>query len=115
MNSKKYIAAVLFLLVLTPVIFAFGGRERNSEPLPVVVQITGVVRLIGSSPLPQLIISGYEFEWFVPREEMDKLNNLQHRIVTVEGEEIVMELMFAGGQPAGTRRELRNIRILEIH
>jgi hypothetical protein len=109
-NNRKCFILILFLLFLTQLVFAFGGREKAN-----VIQVTGLVRLVGSSNFPELIISGSESTWVVVREERDKLRDLQHRTVTVEGEETVIELTFANGMPAGLRRELRNIRILEIH
>jgi len=80
----------------------------------VTIQITGIVRLVGSSPMNQIVISSAEKEWFIPREEMNKLHNLQHQTVTVEGEETIIDLTFASGIPAGKRRELRNIKIIYI-
>ena len=110
MNNKRFFFLIFLLLFLTQIVFSFGSRERVN-----VIQITGIVRLIGSSHLPELVISGDEFEWHIPREERDKLHHLQHQTVTVEGEETVREITFASGIPAGKRRELRNIRVIVIH
>ncbi|MDR0323358.1 MAG: hypothetical protein LBI12_02790 [Treponema sp.] len=41
------------------------------------------------------------------------LFDMQHRTVTVEGEEFVEELRWATVQSAGTRRTLKNIRIFD--
>ena len=79
-----------------------------------VKQVTGVVRLVGSGPLPELVITGPEFQWFIARDDRDKLHDLQHQTVTVEGEETIMELRFANNQFAGYRRNLRNIKIISI-
>ena len=109
MNNMRGLL-ILLLLVMTSFVFAFGGRERAN-----VIQVTGVVRLVGSEPLPQVVITGSEYEWYIAREEISKLRDLQHQRVTVEGEETVRELTFAGGQSAGIRRELSNIRIISVH
>ncbi|MCL2759202.1 MAG: hypothetical protein FWD22_03230 [Treponema sp.] len=110
------------LVLSASLVFAFGGREKATA-LPV-VQVTGIVRLVGNEPFTELVIYGHELtaeqttpavSWFITRDERNKLFDLQHQIVTVEGEETVTELTFANGMPAGTRRELSNIRILEVH
>jgi hypothetical protein len=45
---------------------------------------------------------------------MPKLHDFQHQVVTVEGEETVVELRFANGLSAGIRRTLRNIRVISV-
>ncbi|MCL2442329.1 MAG: hypothetical protein FWD13_02555 [Treponema sp.] len=113
LNSGKFFILILFLILFAQSGFAFGNKEKTVSPP--IVRVTGIVRLVGSEPLYELVISGTEKEWYVARNEMYKLHDLQHRTVTVAGEETVIELRFANGRPAGTRRELRNIVILEIH
>ena len=108
MNKKFLFPAALFLLCVT-VLYGGGKKEKD-----VVVQITGIVRLVGSDPFPDLVITGPDHEWYVTRDEKNKLSDMQHRTVTVEGIETVMELKFASGLPAGKRRELKNIKIISI-
>jgi len=139
MNSKKYFFVTLFLLFLTQFVFAFGNREKEqeqepsasepavmilfpeptgmpAEPIVSIVQVTGRVRLVGSGPINEIVITGSEYEWFIVlRDDRAELHLLQHQTVTVEGEETIRELRFANGMPAGIRRELRYIKILEIH
>lgn len=89
------------------------------------VRITGIVRLVGSEPFSELVITGnliteqsedsaLAATWYIASNERNKLNNLQYSTVTVEGDESIRELTFASGIPAGIRRELRNIRIISI-
>jgi hypothetical protein len=94
-------------------VFSFGGKEKAKEPLEI-IQVTGIVRLVGNDNFPEIIISDSENSWVIAKGEMGKLHDLQHRTVTVEGEETVTELRFANGLPAGLRRELRNIRIIAV-
>ena len=104
---------MLFLLCMAAMLPAQGNREQDSEEA-VVVQVTGTVRLVGNANFPQIVISGSGAQWYVVTEEMNKLRDLQHRTVTVEAEETVRELRYANGRSAGTRRELRNIRIISV-
>ncbi len=116
-------------------LFAFGIKEKNNSPeeqplgivrpfeacneakaLPAasLVQITGIVRLVGNSPFTELVVTTSKGEWYITKEEKEKLLNMQHQTVTVEGEETVRELRFASGRSAGKRRNLRNIKIISI-
>ena len=107
-NCNRIIFAGLFLLCAAAILPAGGKKEK-----PAVVQITGVVRLVGTVHFPRLVITGTDGEWQVADEEMDKLYDLQHQKVTVEGVETVTELKFANGVSYGERRELRNIKIID--
>jgi len=120
MIMKKNILTVIIFLFTSVMLFSFGGKEKETPqetplPPPVIVQITGVVRLTGPALFTELIISDNEEQvWYIVKEEYEKLRDLQQSIVTVEAEETVTELQFANGMPAGIRRELRNIRIISV-
>ena len=115
MNKRIFLLSVLLLLTIVlcgAFLYARGNRENNRENEPKIVQVTGVVRLVGTALFPELVITSNDGEWYIANDEMQKLHDYQHRIVTVEGEETVIELKFASGISAGTRRILRNIRII---
>jgi hypothetical protein len=112
MKNKRYILLGLFLLLMISLLPADDGDGDGEGE---VVIITGTVRLVGSGTLPQLVITGDRVQWYIMEgEDRDKLFDLQQRTVTVEGEETVRQLTFASGRSAGTRRELRNIKIIEV-
>jgi hypothetical protein len=113
MNKYFLFLSALFFICIT-VLYAGGSSEKDTVQEAKIVQITGVVRLVGSAPFSEFVITGSDFEWYTPRDEREKLQSLQHRIVTVEGEETIIELRFANGLPAGLRRELRNIRVISV-
>jgi len=108
MNSRQICFCVLFFLCGI-VLFAAGDKE-NTET----IKVTGIVRLTGTGNFPQIVITTAEKEWYVAKEDADKLSNLQHRKVTVEGEGTERELKFANGRSAGIRYELRNIKIISV-
>ena len=97
----------LLFLFVAAALPAWGNKEKST-----VVEVTGIVRLVGSSPVYELVISGPDMEWYVAREEEYKLKDLQQRIVTVKGSETVTELTFANGFPAGERRTLKKIKVI---
>jgi hypothetical protein len=88
------------------------GDTEKAETMH--VQVTGIVRLVGSGPMTEIVITGTDKEWYVSRDEDRLLRDLQHRTVTVEGYESVFELRFANGLYAGQRRTLNNIRIISV-
>ena len=110
MNKRSFLAFLLLLFCLSHFLSAGGKKEK--EP---VIEITGKVRLVGSGPMTELVITGQDAEWVVSREEEHKLKNHQQRTVIVQGSETVYELKFANGMPAGQQRIIKNIKILSIH
>ena len=116
--NKRFCFSVLLLFCLAAALLAWGRKEESPKEEPpkeeVLVQVSGRVRLVGNEPFPELVISGTEGEWFIDRDEMFKLFELQQRTVTIEGIESVIELTFAGGRSAGVRRFLKDIEIISI-
>jgi len=137
---KKTFLYVLLPLILCPlmVLPAFGRREKenipvqdekiieqqsievrstseqNTEPQSTVVFASGRVRLVGTSLFPELVISGPDREWYIDRDEVYKLADLQQQQVTVEATETITELIWANGRSAGERRTLRDIVIIDV-
>jgi hypothetical protein len=113
--NRSFLLVPLFVC-LAASLSAFGAKEKNSgkAPVPVIIQVTGVVRLVGTANFPELLIGNSQSFWYIAKDEMDKLYDLQHRTVTVEGEETVSELKFGNGMSAGERRDLKNIRIISV-
>jgi hypothetical protein len=97
-----------------------GSREKKRETPAAAegpetgnprILVSGRVRLVGSAPFPQLVISGEDREWYIEKEEESKLLDLQQRLVTVEGTESYIDLSFANGSPAGRRYTLKDIKV----
>jgi len=101
----------LLLLCVTS-IYAFGRKEKDTPTDRQIVQVSGVVRLVGSGVFTELVITGSEGEWYIAADEKYKLHDLQQQTVTVEGEETVTERKSGNGLFVFIRRELKNIRIL---
>jgi len=114
--NKSFLLVPLFLCFAAS-LSAFGAKEKDSgkaSPAVTIVQVTGIVRLVGNANFPELQIKNSEMSWYIAKDEMKKLYDMQHRTVTVEGEETVIKLKFGNGLSAGTRRELKNIRIISV-
>ncbi|GHV36755.1 hypothetical protein AGMMS49546_02720 [Spirochaetia bacterium] len=110
------ILPLLFSAVLAPALGRqdgggrgiFGGGEK-----PKTVRVTGRVRLTGSGPGMELVITGPDREWRIDKKDQDKLWDLQQQTVTVEGRETSKEMKFANGTSAGTWYYLENVKIIE--
>jgi len=108
---NKRILFMLILIFASAMLSALGNKEKDAPPL---VQVTGIVRLTGTALFPELVIANSENMWVIAKEEADKLHDMQYRTVTVEAEETVTELFFANGRSAGIKRELRNIKVINV-
>jgi hypothetical protein len=119
MNRQHFlILAIIFIFCASP-LHALPSKEndlknKKNEDEKIIVVASGVVRLVGSGAFSEIVIRGENVQWYIAGEDREKLHNLQHRFVTVEGEETVKELRFAGGQSAGKRRELGNITLISV-
>jgi hypothetical protein len=116
-NSPLLKAVFLMLPFLLSATALMGlGKQDSSEKLkgekPKTVQVTGRVRLIGSGPGIELVITGTNREWHIDKKDQDILWNLQQQNVTVEGRETSKEMTFANGTSAGTWYYLSDIKII---
>jgi len=114
--NRNIILMCLFLC-LAASLFAFGVKEKENGKAATdvtIVQVTGVVRLVGNANFPELLIDNSKMLWYITKDEVSKLYDFQYKMVTVEGEETVRELKFGNGMSAGTRRELKNIKIISV-
>jgi len=110
--NRKFFLALLFVCFAAS-LSAFGVKEKDSGKAQV-IKVTGVVRLVGTANFPELLIENSQGVWYIARDEMNKLHDYQYRTVTVEGGETVTELKFGNGMSAGTRRDLKNIKIISV-
>jgi hypothetical protein len=110
--TKLRLLLLMFPLILSAaVLCGLGGQEKSETPQT--IRATGRVRLVGSGPGMELVITGANREWHMDKKDQDKFRNLQQQTVTVEGEESVEEITFSNGRSAGKRYMLRNIKIID--
>ena len=110
--KKQFLFHLLFLS-LAVYVYGGGNKEKSSIEKSSIIEITGIVRLVGSDPVSELVISGLDREWYITKEEEHKLKSLQYQMVTVKAEETIINLTFANGLPAGERRVLKRITIVD--
>ena len=104
---------VLLLLFMLPCIAVQIPAMGKGEEKPPVIEVSGQVRLVGSSPMSSLVISSESREWYIDHKEGKILMDLQHQTVTVKGREYYVDLFSANGESAGRRYYLREIKVVK--
>jgi hypothetical protein len=110
-NIKKFIGISVLLLCAALSVYAMGKKE----PGQVKVTVSGTVRLVGSSPMSSLVITGEDREWYIEQTEERKLTHLQQQTVTVNGTEYYIDYVFANGITAERRYFLKNITVVRTN
>jgi hypothetical protein len=90
---------------------ADGTAAENPGEL---VRVRGKVRLVGSMPYPDTVITdGENRNWYLERQEAKLLRDRVEREVTLEGRAEIVNLTLFNGKPAGVRYILHGIRIIQ--
>jgi hypothetical protein len=115
---KRYVIIALLAgsAVCTALLFAFGGTKPDSKDGKTSGEIvlTGRVRLVGSMPFPELMISEESgVDWYIRADESAKLKDFEQQNVTVSAHYDIHDVVLADGKKIGVRRVLSNISIVE--
>ncbi|MCL2127312.1 MAG: hypothetical protein FWH38_03575 [Treponema sp.] len=114
-KKSGFCAALAFYFYLAAVLTAQdGGAGKPVAEQGAVIRVSGIVRLVGNDPFYELVITGANNEWYISGGEMHKLESFQNFTVTVEAVETVIPLKYASGRPAGDRRILSDIKIIQV-
>jgi hypothetical protein len=109
---NKFVALLFLYVVCIGInVYALGNKEKDGTKLQN-VEVSGIVRMVGSSAMTSIVITGDSREWYIDAEEQKKFINLQQQIVTVKASEYYRDLFFANGRSAGRFYYLKNIVIL---
>jgi hypothetical protein len=109
MNKSAIILPLLVLLIITGNAFTLGERDEK----PRQVEVSGIVRMVGNSPMNSLVISDENRDWYIEPKEEKKLMPFQQQTVTVKAQEYYCDRFFANGDPAGRQYFLKKIVIIE--
>jgi hypothetical protein len=78
------------------------------------VEFSGRVRLVGSEPFPDLVLSdGTGEDWYLEGPSRQVMQVYEQRTLKVRGRVELRELVLANGRSLGFRRFLRDVEILE--
>jgi hypothetical protein len=101
------------LLLLSVPLFA-DCKSPPPPPQSNVVTVTGEVRIVGSEPHTEVVITDQEgIDWAIPSTSRPLLAPRQGQTLTVRGILAAQDLTLADGRVIGRRRELRDPVILE--
>jgi hypothetical protein len=79
-----------------------------------VVEVTGRVRLVGNIPFAELVITdASEQDWYIDMDSRSVLTAYEQRVVMVRGTLELLDMVLANGRRVGTRRVLRNVRLIK--
>jgi hypothetical protein len=88
--------------------------DADATPLAEMIRVHGRVRLVGSMPLPALVISDADNnDWYLEHADKAAVSSYEQRTLTVEGRAEYRDLILANGEKIGVRRFLRDITIIE--
>jgi hypothetical protein len=78
------------------------------------VELSGRVRLVGSEPFPDLVLTGKDDQdWYLEGSSRQVLRFYEQRTVKVRGRVELREMILANGRSMGFRRFLCDVEILE--
>jgi hypothetical protein len=77
------------------------------------VELSGRVRLLGSEPFPDLVLTDRDgADWYLEGPDRRALQAYEQRTLKVRGRVELRELVLANGRSLGFRRFLRDVEIL---
>ena len=135
---RPFPALLLGLCVLFPAppVFSLGRRDKPSPGPPQAgaslpsppsvsgpegliydgdqVELAGRVRLVGSEPFPDLVLTGEDGkDWYLEGPDRQALRSREQQIIRLRGRVELREMVLANGRSLGFRRFLRDVEILE--
>jgi hypothetical protein len=92
-----------------PVVNGPRGPVRGGD----LVELEGRVRLLGSDPFPDLVLtSGDDEDWYLEGPSRRALQSYEQRIVRVRGRVELREMVLANGRSLGFRRFLADVELV---
>jgi hypothetical protein len=110
--------AVLLILTAALPLPALGSSDRDQDlyekaETGATVEVTGLVRLVGSEPFPELVITGRDdHDWYIAREESAALRKYERRTITVRGIATRQEMVLANGKRLEDRLVLSKVKVV---
>jgi hypothetical protein len=118
----KSFACLAALCFVPAALFPFGRQEALSgesgdlyETVRTgqTVELSGRIRLVGSEPFPELVLSDAgDHDWYIAGESRNLVSGYEQRTVTVRGKVELKEMVLANGRSLGYRRVLSELVVL---
>ena len=79
------------------------------------VEVSGRVRLVGSEPFPDLVLTDEgDQTWYINSEDRKTLSPYEQRTVTIRGTVELTEMVLANGRSLCSRRTLSGITLVKV-
>ncbi|GHV81268.1 hypothetical protein AGMMS49944_30590 [Spirochaetia bacterium] len=79
------------------------------------VEVSGRVRLVGSEPFPDLVLTdSEEHTWYIDPADRKTLSRYEQQTVTIRGVVELTEMVLANGKNLGSRRTLSVITLVKV-
>jgi hypothetical protein len=92
-----------------------GATSAQAVPPADIIRVHGRVRLVGSMPLPSLVVSDADNnDWYLEHADRAAVSSYEQRVLTIEGTAEYRDMILANGENIGIRRFLRDITIIEV-
>jgi hypothetical protein len=94
---------------------AASGGDAEAEILPgEMARLRGRIRLVGNMPFPRLVITDEsDRDWYLEGADRDLLAPYEQQTLTLTGRAEYQDIILANGTKAGSRRFLRDVRVVE--
>ena len=114
-KRMKIRMSVIALFIFSGVsLCAMGaGENRNSKKDGAAVEVKGIIRIVGSMPFTETVVTDDSGDdYFITAEEKSLFNDMDQTAITVKGNLYTTDMVLANGQKIGVRRTLRNVTIV---
>ncbi|MHC6202244.1 hypothetical protein ACYULU_03515 [Breznakiellaceae bacterium SP9] len=79
------------------------------------VELSGRVRLVGSEPFPDLVLTdSEEHTWYIDPADRKILSPYEQQTVTIRGAVELTEMVLANGKSLGSRRILSGVTLVKV-
>jgi hypothetical protein len=108
------VPALLFPLGKKEPVSVDTGNLYDTVQSGQTVELSGTIRLVGSQPFPELVLSDAGGnDWYIARESRALVSGYEQRTVTVRGKAELKEMVLADGRSLGHRRILSELVLLK--
>jgi hypothetical protein len=79
------------------------------------VEVSGRIRLVGSEPFPDLVLTGEgDHTWYIDPADRQTLSRYEQQTVTIRGTVEIREMTLANGKSLGSRKILSRITLVKV-
>ncbi|GHV94328.1 hypothetical protein AGMMS50293_06480 [Spirochaetia bacterium] len=133
LQKSAFLPLLLGLLFLPALLFPLGGTEQDgssgkgtrSKPLRGTglyakaldgqyVELAGRIRLVGSAPFPELVLSdGENNDWYIEKASREIVSAYEQQTVTIRGKLTLQDMILANGTVLDKRRMLSELTLIK--